>query len=59
MAAASLDALGREKVIEGFPLGRIGLPEDIAGATAFLLSDLASFITGSTITIDGGMDMRG
>ncbi|HVL39664.1 MAG TPA: SDR family oxidoreductase, partial [Fimbriimonadaceae bacterium] len=59
MAAPSLDALGRETVATGFPLGRIGLPEDVAGATCFLLSDLAAFITGSTITVDGGMDMRG
>ena len=59
MAAPSLDALGREDVARTFPLGRIGLPEDVAGATCFLLSDLASFITGATITVDGGMDMRG
>ncbi len=59
MAAPSLDAIGREEVAAGFPLGRIGLPEDVAGATCFLLSDLAGFITGSTITVDGGMDMRG
>ncbi|MCO5297107.1 MAG: SDR family oxidoreductase [Fimbriimonadaceae bacterium] len=59
LAAPSLDALGREEVAAGFPLGRIGLPEDVAGATTFLLSDLAGFITGSTITVDGGMDMRG
>ncbi len=59
MAAPSLEALGREEVAAGFALGRIGLPEDVAGATLFLLSDLASFITGSTVTVDGGMDMRG
>ena len=59
MAAASLDELGRENVAKDFALGRIGLPEDIAGPTIFLLSDLAGFITGSTITVDGGMDMRG
>jgi NAD(P)-dependent dehydrogenase (short-subunit alcohol dehydrogenase family) len=59
MAAPSLDALGRADVAASFTLGRIGLPEDVAGATIFLLSDLASFITGSTITVDGGMDMRG
>ncbi|MFI5384578.1 MAG: SDR family NAD(P)-dependent oxidoreductase [Fimbriimonadales bacterium] len=59
LAAPSLDSLGRESVAAGFPLGRIGLPEDVAGATCFLLSDLSGFITGSTITVDGGMDMRG
>jgi NAD(P)-dependent dehydrogenase (short-subunit alcohol dehydrogenase family) len=59
MAAPSLDALGREEVAKNFILGRIGLPEDVAGATVFLLSDLAQFITGVTLTVDGGMDMRG
>ncbi|HTQ10956.1 MAG TPA: glucose 1-dehydrogenase [Fimbriimonadaceae bacterium] len=59
MATPSLDALGRDEVAAGFPLGRIGLPSDVAGATCFLLSDLANFITGSTVTVDGGMDMRG
>lgn len=59
MAAPSLDALGREAVARTFPLGRIGLPDDVAGPTVFLLSDLAGFITGTTVTVDGGMDMRG
>lgn len=59
MAAPHLAALGREEVAHSFALGRIGTPEDVAGATIFLLSDLASFITGSTVTVDGGMDMRG
>lgn len=43
----------------GFEGGRIGLPADVAGATCVLLSDLAAFITGATLTADGGMDMRG
>ena len=59
MADASLTELGREEVAKDFPLGRIGLPEDVAGATLFLLSDLARFVTGTTVTVDGGMDMRG
>jgi len=59
MADASLTALGRESVAAGFPLGRIGVPDDVAGATIFLLSNLAGFITGTTVTVDGGVDMRG
>ncbi len=37
------------------PLGRVGYPEDIAGAVVFLCSDDASYITGQTIYVDGGM----
>lgn len=59
MADASLTALGRENVVENVPMKRIGLPEDVARATCFLLSDASSFITGTTMTVDGGMDMRG
>jgi 3-oxoacyl-[acyl-carrier protein] reductase len=36
------------------PIARIGLPEDIAAAAAFLASDEASFITGQTLYVDGG-----
>jgi NAD(P)-dependent dehydrogenase (short-subunit alcohol dehydrogenase family) len=59
MARGPVDALGRDKVIAGFPLGRIGRPDDVAGATVYLLSDLARFVTGMTLTVDGGKDMRG
>lgn len=59
MSGATMDAIGREKILAGCPLGRVGLPEDVAGATVFLLSDLAQFITGTTMTVDGGIDMRG
>src|SRR6185312_15718623 len=37
------------------PLGRIGQPEEVARAIAFLLSDWASFITGAALLVDGGM----
>jgi 3-oxoacyl-[acyl-carrier protein] reductase len=59
MARPSFDAIGRDKIIQGFPLGRIGLPDDAAGAAVYLMSDLAQFVTGMTLTVDGGQDMRG
>lgn len=42
------------ETVAHYPLGRIGEPEDIAGAAIFLASDAGSFITGQTIVIDGG-----
>ena len=36
------------------PLGRLGRPEDIAGAVRYLLSDDAAYITGSELVVDGG-----
>lgn len=59
MVTESIATIGREEIERGFPLGRIGQPEDIAGPTCFLLSDLSGFVTGITLTVDGGMDMRG
>ncbi len=41
------------------PIGRIGRPEDVAGAVAYLLSDDAGFITGVTLPIDGGRSILG
>ncbi|WP_280334764.1 SDR family NAD(P)-dependent oxidoreductase [Nocardia wallacei] len=41
------------------PLGRVGSPEDVAKTVAFLASDDASFITGTSILIDGGQTLRG
>jgi NAD(P)-dependent dehydrogenase (short-subunit alcohol dehydrogenase family) len=46
---------GREAEVGGaYPLGRLGLPVDVAGPVAFLLSDDAAWITGQTVVIDGG-----
>ncbi|WP_026961715.1 3-oxoacyl-[acyl-carrier-protein] reductase [Alicyclobacillus herbarius] len=44
-------------MMEQIPLGRIGQPEDVAGAVAFLASDAAAYITGQVIAVDGGMAM--
>ncbi len=38
-----------------FPLGRVGEPEDVAAAVAFLASRDASWITGTTLAVDGGL----
>jgi NAD(P)-dependent dehydrogenase (short-subunit alcohol dehydrogenase family) len=43
-----------ERLEQKVPMGRIGRPKEIAGAVTFLLSDLASFITGHNLVIDGG-----
>jgi NAD(P)-dependent dehydrogenase (short-subunit alcohol dehydrogenase family) len=46
---------GREQeVAAGYPLARLGHPDDVAGPVAFLLSDDAAWITGQTVVIDGG-----
>ena len=42
------------KVLGRTPMGRLGLPEEIANAAYFLCSDQASFITGVTLPVDGG-----
>jgi 3-oxoacyl-[acyl-carrier protein] reductase/sorbitol-6-phosphate 2-dehydrogenase len=47
-----------EKFLRQTPLGRIAQPEDIANAVAFLASDEASFITGSTLNVSGGREMH-
>jgi NAD(P)-dependent dehydrogenase (short-subunit alcohol dehydrogenase family) len=45
-------------MIEGTPMGRLGRPEDVAGAVAFLASDDAAFMTGSELYVDGGWTAR-
>jgi 3-oxoacyl-[acyl-carrier protein] reductase len=46
-----------EKLSAAIPLSRLGTPEDIAGAVAFLASDHAAYITGQVLAVDGGMVM--
>ena len=47
----------REAMISTVPLARAGQAEDVAGAVLFLVSDMASYITGQVINVDGGMVM--
>jgi NAD(P)-dependent dehydrogenase (short-subunit alcohol dehydrogenase family) len=53
MMAATLKDFG-EMIIEGIPLGRIGTPQDVAGACLFLSSRAGAFVNGATIALDGG-----
>jgi 3-oxoacyl-[acyl-carrier protein] reductase len=46
-----------EAMLQNTPLGRLGEPQDIAGAVRFLCSDDASFITGEVLLVDGGLGM--
>ena len=48
-----------DEIAAHYPLRRLGVPEDVAGAVAFLLSDDAAWLTGQTITLDGGITLAG
>jgi 3-oxoacyl-[acyl-carrier protein] reductase len=48
----------RQAIIENVPLGRMGTPQDVANVVCFLASDAAAYITGQTLTVDGGMVMH-
>ncbi len=52
-----LDETAKKNVIETIPLKRLGKPEDVAELVLFLASEEASYITGQTISIDGGLLM--
>jgi NAD(P)-dependent dehydrogenase (short-subunit alcohol dehydrogenase family) len=56
--AAALYEADEEQAAAGYPLGRLGEPEDVAAAVAFLASSDAAWITGQTLTIDGGASLR-
>ncbi len=49
---------GKEKQSRNAPLGRVALPQDIASAILFLASDLAGYVTGQTLVVDGGVGVK-
>ncbi|MGB1879928.1 MAG: SDR family NAD(P)-dependent oxidoreductase, partial [Gammaproteobacteria bacterium] len=57
MLAGLLDNMGPERAqafVDSVPLGRTGTPEEIAGMVAMLVSDVASYVTGQIIYVNGG-----
>jgi 3-oxoacyl-[acyl-carrier protein] reductase len=47
----------RAKILAGVPLGRMGLPREVAAGVLYLASEEAAYVTGATIDINGGGDM--
>jgi 3-oxoacyl-[acyl-carrier protein] reductase len=54
---AAMTEKAREAVLGQVPLGRVGRPEDVAGAALFLVSDAAAYVTGQVLAVDGGFHM--
>ena len=53
------DAAYAKAVIEATPAGRVGEPEEVGAASAFLCSRAASYVTGQVLAIDGGFSVNG
>ena len=53
-AATSADEVAMAGALAGIPAGRVGQPEEVAAMALFLVSDEASYMTGSTVTVAGG-----
>jgi NAD(P)-dependent dehydrogenase (short-subunit alcohol dehydrogenase family) len=56
MMAATLRDFG-EQIRDANPLGRVGMPQDVAGACLFLASKASAFVNGATLTLDGGVSL--
>ena len=57
MAAAGGDSSVVESYKAAMPIGRLGEPGEVADVALFLLSDAASFMTGTSVSVDGGQTM--
>ncbi len=53
----ALNEKQREAILAQIPAGRLGIPEDVAAATLYLASDAAAYVTGQTLSVNGGMAM--
>lgn len=58
MSLVARDPVALAARLQKIPLGRLGAPEDVAGVVVYLVSGRASYITGQTITVDGGYTLQ-
>jgi NAD(P)-dependent dehydrogenase (short-subunit alcohol dehydrogenase family) len=52
------EGAGRDMLVGLHPIGRLGTPEEIAAGVLYLISDEAKFVTGISLSIDGGLKSR-
>ncbi|MEV7981775.1 SDR family oxidoreductase [Streptomyces sp. NPDC086519] len=58
LSSGLLDSRWGERIVSGTPLGRVGDATELGGAAVFLASDASRFVTGTTVTVDGGWTAR-
>ncbi|MFJ1969445.1 SDR family NAD(P)-dependent oxidoreductase [Streptomyces sp. NPDC087903] len=54
LSSGLLDSRWGERIVRGTPMGRVGSADELGGAAVFLASDASRFVTGTTLTVDGG-----